>query len=105
MCIVNYVVTKQAECEEVVKAKDPVVVHCGFRRFVMRPIYSSNTRGGTNNVHKAERFLQPGRSTIATAYAPITYGPAPVLMFKYHENENIGNYRLFITFIFYLFIK
>ncbi|ORX77145.1 DUF663-domain-containing protein [Anaeromyces robustus] len=89
MCIVNYVITKHSECEEVVKAKDPVVVHCGFRRFVMRPIYSSNTRGGTNNVHKAERFLQPGRSTIATAYAPITYGPAPVLMFKYNENENI----------------
>lgn len=97
MSVINYVITKNAECEDVIKSKDAVVLHCGFRKFVIHPIYSANTRGGSNNVHKAERFLQQGRSTIATAYAPIQYGPAPVLMFKYNENESADEFPTLIA--------
>ncbi|TPX71823.1 hypothetical protein SpCBS45565_g00888 [Spizellomyces sp. 'palustris'] len=82
----NFVVTRNAEYTEPVKSKDPMLLHCGFRRYVVQPMYSTNTRGGTNNVHKFERFLQPGRSAVATVYAPIQFGPAPVLMFKYDES-------------------
>ncbi|KAI8916941.1 hypothetical protein DFJ77DRAFT_325864 [Powellomyces hirtus] len=67
-----------------VKSKEPMILHCGFRRYVVQPLYSTNTRGGSNNVHKFERFLQTGRSSIATVYAPIQFGPAPVLMFRYN---------------------
>ncbi|KAF9167328.1 hypothetical protein DFQ26_004969 [Actinomortierella ambigua] len=84
MSVLNFVVTRTAEYEGIVKAKDPLVLHCGFRRYVVRPIYSQNSRKGkgTNNVHKSERFLQHGRSTIATVYAPIMFGNLPVVLTK-----------------------
>lgn len=69
----------------VIKSKDAVLLCCGFRRFVTRPIYSTNTKGGTNNVHKFERFLQPGRTSIGTVYAPVQYSPAPVLVFTSNQ--------------------
>ncbi|KAG0236041.1 hypothetical protein BGW42_004149 [Actinomortierella wolfii] len=84
MSVLNFVVTRNAEYDGIVKAKDPLVLHCGFRRFVVQPLYSQNTRKGkgTNNVHKAERFLQHGRSTVATVYAPIMFGQLPVMLTK-----------------------
>lgn len=82
MSMVNMAVTKTSEYEEPVKSKDEMLVQIGFRRFWASPIYSTDTRGGVNNVHKFERFLQPGRQSIAAAYLPIQFGPAPVLFLK-----------------------
>ncbi len=31
--------------------------------------------------HKMERFLYGGRASCASVYAPVTYGPMPVLAF------------------------
>ncbi|KAI9021947.1 hypothetical protein DFJ74DRAFT_671178 [Hyaloraphidium curvatum] len=80
--LVNMVVTKTSEYEEPVKSKDQMLVQLGFRRFWASPIYSTDTRGGVNNVHKYERFLQPGRPSMASAYLPIQFGPAPVLFLR-----------------------
>ncbi|KAF9946499.1 hypothetical protein BGZ65_009651, partial [Modicella reniformis] len=90
MGVINFVVTRNAEYEGVVKAKDPLVLHCGFRRFVVRPVFSQNTRNGkgTNNVHKSERFLQQGRSTVVSVYAPIQFGSLPVILTKDSEDVN-----------------
>ncbi|TPX51272.1 hypothetical protein SeLEV6574_g00367 [Synchytrium endobioticum] len=75
----------------VVKSKDPMIVFSGFRRYVAQPIYSTDTRGGTNNVHKFERYLQPGRTSVASLYGPVTYGPGPVMMFKGDEEVRWTN--------------
>jgi pre-rRNA-processing protein TSR1 len=83
LSVVNFVVQRTASYTATVKSKDSVIVMCGFRQYVVQPLYSSYTRGGANNVHKFERFLQH-KPTVATIYAPIQFGPAPVLMFK-HE--------------------
>ena len=91
---VNFVIQRAADYQDPVKSKDAMVMMCGFRRFIVNPIYSSHTKGGTNNVHKFERFLQMGRSSVGTVFAPIQYSPAPVLMFKYIEdgmNWNAGS--------------
>ncbi|KAG0304524.1 hypothetical protein BGZ98_005410 [Dissophora globulifera] len=84
MGVINFVVTRNAEYDGIIKAKDPLVLHCGFRRFVVRPIFSQNSRSGkgTNNVHKSERFLQHGRSAVVTVYAPIQFGNLPVVLTK-----------------------
>lgn len=68
--------------EYIVKSKDPLLLCVGHRRYTVRPVYSSNTRGGTNNVHKFERFLQPGRTCIGTVYAPIQFAPCPITLFR-----------------------
>ncbi|KAI9205299.1 uncharacterized protein BJ171DRAFT_441509 [Polychytrium aggregatum] len=85
MSILNFLVQRNTENTDAVKSKDPVVIHCGLRRFVVSPIYSSASRNSTNNVQKFERYLQPGSISIGTVFAPIQFGPAPLLMFKYEE--------------------
>ncbi|KAG9298908.1 hypothetical protein G9A89_015930 [Geosiphon pyriformis] len=82
--VLNFSVTRNSEYIEPVKSKDPLILHCGFRRYVVHPLYSQNTRGGkgTNNVHKFERFFNIGRTCIATIYGPIHFGSLPVMLFK-----------------------
>lgn len=90
MGVINFVVNRNAEYDGIIKAKDPLVLHCGFRRFVVNPIFSQNSRNGkgTNNVHKSERFLQHGRSTVVTVYAPIQFGSLPVVLTKDGSDVN-----------------
>ncbi|KAI9094655.1 hypothetical protein DFS34DRAFT_628610 [Phlyctochytrium arcticum] len=79
--VLNFILTRNTEYNDPVKSKDAMLVQCGFRRYLTNPVYSSDTRGA-NNVHKFERFLQGGRNAVGTIYAPIQFGPAPILMFK-----------------------
>ena len=67
--VVNFLVKKAASYDTPVKSKDSMLLICGFRTFIVHPIYSTYTRGGPNNVHKFERFLGDGQ-TVATIYAP-----------------------------------
>ena len=63
--------------------QDTLILCCGFRKYLVNPIYSQNTQGkGTNNVHKFERFLNPGVTCIASIYGPIQFGHSPVMLFK-----------------------
>ena len=89
MSTLNMVIQRNPQQQDPIKSKDDVIVQCGFRRFVVQPIYSTNTRGGTNNVHKFERFLQQGHPSMATVFAPIQFGPAPVIFFK-HEASGMN---------------
>ncbi|KAJ1949833.1 ribosome biogenesis protein tsr1 [Linderina macrospora] len=83
MSVVHFTVTRNEEYEAPVRSKDPLVLHCGFRRYAVRPLFSQHTRGGpgTNNVHKFERFLQHGRVSVATVFAPIQFGASPVSLY------------------------
>lgn len=64
--------------EPVIRSKDPVMISCGFRRFINQPVYSQNTRG---HLHKVEKFFFAGSTVFATMYAPIMFPPASVIMF------------------------
>ncbi|ORE10704.1 DUF663-domain-containing protein [Rhizopus microsporus var. microsporus] len=88
MSLLNIQIQRDNAYEEPVKSKDPMVMHMGFRRYNVRPIYSQNTNKGSNNVHKFERFLQLGRSYVATVYGPIAFGKTPVMFYKETENKN-----------------
>lgn len=88
MSLLNIQVQRDNAYEETVKSKDPMVMHMGFRRYNVRPVYSQNTNKGTNNVHKFERFMQLGRSYVATVYGPIVFGKTPVMFYKETENVN-----------------
>jgi pre-rRNA-processing protein TSR1 len=45
-----------------------------------RPIFSSDDMH--MDKHKFERFLHPGRFSVATVFAPISFPPLPLLVFK-----------------------
>ncbi|RAL65856.1 hypothetical protein DID88_005519 [Monilinia fructigena] len=64
-----------------IKSKDEMIVQCGPRRFVVNPLFSQG--GNTpNDVHKFDRFLHPGQSTVASFIGPLSWGSIPTLFFK-----------------------
>ena len=77
----NYRITLPSDYPAPLKSKEPLVMQCGSRRLVVKPLYSQS--GHTpNNVHKFDRFLHPGQTATATIVAPLTWGSVPVLFFK-----------------------
>ncbi|CAO3644260.1 unnamed protein product [Mucor hiemalis] len=88
MSLINLQVQRDNAYEETVKSKDPMVMHMGFRRYNVKPIYSQNTNKGTNHVHKFERFMKMGRSYVATIYGPVVFGKMPVMFYKETDNVN-----------------
>ncbi|KAI8337479.1 hypothetical protein BC941DRAFT_396298 [Chlamydoabsidia padenii] len=86
--LLNLQITRDNAYEEPVRSKDPMILHMGFRRYLVKPIYSQNSNKGSNNVHKYERFLQMGRSSVATVYGPVVFGKVPCLLYKETEDVN-----------------
>lgn len=79
--VVNYLINLPSDYPESIKSKEELVVQCGFRRFVIRPLFSQS--GNTeNDVHKYCRFLHPGQSAIATFMGPVTWGSVPLVFYK-----------------------
>jgi pre-rRNA-processing protein TSR1 len=66
---------------EPIKGKEMMEFHCGFRRFQARPIYTQDV-GKQADKSKVERYFQPERFTVASAYCRVMFPPAAVLMFK-----------------------
>ncbi|GMK53652.1 hypothetical protein CspeluHIS016_0102380 [Cutaneotrichosporon spelunceum] len=64
---------------------DPLVLCAGPRRYNINPLFSQHVRGGgkgVNNVHKSERYLKPGSTTVVTTYGPACFGKLPCLLLK-----------------------
>nr|XP_023024450.1 pre-rRNA-processing protein TSR1 homolog [Leptinotarsa decemlineata] len=84
MSVLNTVL-KRTPCSDLpIKSKERLIFQCGYRRFVVNPIFSSHTNG---QKHKFERFFQPQSTVVATFYAPIQFPPAPVLCYKEINNK------------------
>ncbi|XP_075710270.1 pre-rRNA-processing protein TSR1 homolog [Rhinoderma darwinii] len=83
MSVVNMLMRRHAGNTEPVQAKEEMIFHCGFRRFRAAPLYSQHTSA---DKHKSERFLLSDAAVVVTAYAPITFPKASVLMFKQRSN-------------------
>ncbi|XP_078536258.1 pre-rRNA-processing protein TSR1 homolog [Lissotriton helveticus] len=83
MSVVNMAVRRHPGNSEPLKSKEELIFHCGFRRFRASPLYSQHT---TANKHKCERFLPSETTVVVTVYAPITFPPASVLLFKQRSN-------------------
>ena len=62
------------------KSKDILTFQVGFRTWQSRPIFSVNNLNSAK--HKYERFLTPGAFMACSAYGPVTYGPAPELVWR-----------------------
>lgn len=80
------------------ETQDPLILCVGPRRLQVNPIYSQHTRGGgkgANNVHKFERFLRHGVTSVATTYGPVVFGKQPCVFLK-ETSDPQGN--LFLGF-------
>ena len=66
-----------------------MILCVGPRRLRVNPIYSQHTRGGgkgANNVHKFERYLKPGVTSVATIYGPVLFGVQPCVLLRETED-------------------
>ncbi|XP_064112530.1 pre-rRNA-processing protein TSR1 homolog isoform X2 [Macrobrachium nipponense] len=80
MSVVNLVIKSHASGHyRAIKAKERLIFHLGFRRFANQPVFSEHTTG---NKHKFARFFHPGTTVVATMFAPITFPPLSVLVFR-----------------------
>ena len=79
MSVLNFVLHKSPSYAGVIKSKERLIFHVGCRRFSATPIFSAHTNG---NKFKYERFLKEDDVTVASVYAPITFPPASVVVFK-----------------------
>ncbi|KAM4566344.1 pre-rRNA-processing protein TSR1 homolog [Odontesthes bonariensis] len=85
MSVMHVLVRRHPSNTEPIKSKEELVFHCGFRRFRACPTFSQHTAA---DKHKMERFLQQDAPTVVSVYAPITFPPAGVLLFK-QRNDGI----------------
>ncbi|KAH7319664.1 hypothetical protein B0I35DRAFT_391509 [Stachybotrys elegans] len=84
----NYLINLSSDYPKSIKAKEELIVQCGPRRMVIKPLFSQP--GQTpNDVHKYCRFLHPGQSAIATFMGPMTWGSVPVLFYKRNTAEDV----------------
>lgn len=91
MSVVNVMLRQHASCDQPIKSKERLIFHIGCRRFATRPIFSAHTNGSK---FKYERFLRSDVATIASIYAPITFSPASVVVFKERAD---GSHMLIAT--------
>lgn len=87
MSLLNVVLKRSPSSTIPIKSKERLIFQCGFRRFVVNPIFSQHTNG---NKHKLERFFQPNSTVVASFYAPIQFPPAPVLCFRENPNGSLS---------------
>ena len=98
--VLHFVVQRNTEYNGTIKAKDPLIMSVGPRRYRIRPVYSQHVRGGAkgaNNVHKSEKFLRPGKAAVATTYGPVCFGKTGCLLLK--EGDDPAGTLIFGHFI------
>ncbi|GBG27889.1 Pre-rRNA-processing protein TSR1-like [Hondaea fermentalgiana] len=90
LSVMNCNIQKNPEYEEPVKARSELVMSCGLWRRKVRPAFSENTVNCDK--HKFERFLHAGRWSVATVYAPLTFGSnVPVVLLDSQANEMVAS--------------
>mmetsp|Transcript_34217 Transcript_34217/g.54795 ORF Transcript_34217/g.54795 Transcript_34217/m.54795 type:complete len:565 (-) Transcript_34217:1905-3599(-) len=90
LSVLNCNIQKVPSYEKPVKARDVVLMSCGIWRREVRPAYSENNANCDKN--KFERYLHAGRWSVATAYAPLTFGAnVPVLLLNATSHELVAN--------------
>ncbi|KAI9839528.1 MAG: hypothetical protein M1819_002154 [Sarea resinae] len=79
--VANYSITLSSDYDAPIRSKEELIVQCGPRRFLIKPLFSQP--GNTpNNVHKFDRYLHPGRTAMATCIGPLTWGSVPTLFLR-----------------------
>ncbi|CAK1354137.1 unnamed protein product [Cercospora beticola] len=88
--VVNVSITLSSDYPEPIKSKSPLIMQCGARRLLIKPLFSA--AGNTpNNVHKFDRYLHPGRTAVATFIGPVTWGSVPCLFFQAPTASTAGD--------------
>ena len=91
MCVLNVVIKRNKSDggfsqDDVIKSKERLIFHMGYRRFTACPIFSQHTNG---NKHKYVRYWLQDDIIVMTIFAPIMFPPANVLVYKGERGMNL----------------
>lgn len=78
--VLHFSIRKHDTYDAPIKAKEELLFHVGFRQFISRPVFSSDSINA--NKHKMERFLHAGRFSVASVFAPICFPSLPLIALK-----------------------
>ncbi|KAK7483662.1 hypothetical protein BaRGS_00025095 [Batillaria attramentaria] len=87
MSVIHFVIRRTAGFTQTIRSKDRLVFQVGYRRFSACPIFSQHTSG---DKQKFERYLPQEGAVVATMFAPIMFGPAPVLVFTPGQDQLVA---------------
>ncbi|PKA51052.1 hypothetical protein AXF42_Ash007709 [Apostasia shenzhenica] len=85
MSVLHFSIRKHDSYDAPIKSKENFTFHVGFRQFVARPVFSSDNIN--TDKHKMERFLHPGRFSVASIYAPISFPTLPLIVLKNKQGD------------------
>lgn len=75
-------IARHGDYTEVMKSKQEIWLHCGFRRFMSRPTFSEvPKKASTCKKFKFMRFLRQDDTAAISMYAPVMFPPCRLLMF------------------------
>ena len=89
LCVMHYKFTANYEQEnDIVENmnKNVFECHCGFRRYLIKPIFSNDIFTGGDKL-KLQKFLEKDKFYVMTAYAQLTYPNSPIILFT-HKTVN-----------------
>lgn len=111
MSVMNVVLKRAPGSTVPIKSKERMIVQCGYRRFIVNPVFSQHTNSDRHKVNQKntllvliedqaiiqilittfqyERFFRPGDTVVATFYAPIQFPPSPILCFQENPDTSL----------------
>mmetsp|Transcript_95636 Transcript_95636/g.274568 ORF Transcript_95636/g.274568 Transcript_95636/m.274568 type:complete len:788 (-) Transcript_95636:41-2404(-) len=80
--VMHTTISRHREYKEVMKSKQEMALHCGFRRLTARPTYSEIPKKSSScKKYKFMRFLHEDTVACASFYAPVIFPPSRIMMF------------------------
>lgn len=58
MSVMNVVLKRLPDSEAPIKSKETLIIQCGYRRFVVNPIFSQHTNGDKHKVSKYSKNIK-----------------------------------------------
>ena len=78
--MLHFQLTRNSEYTESIKSKTLMLAHVGFRKFFVQPIFSDISAGDRTKYSKF--FHENEKFRLCSFFGPITYHPAPILLFS-----------------------
>ena len=89
LCVMHYKFTANYEQDNTIVEnmnKNVFECHCGFRRYLIKPIFSNDIFTGGDKL-KIQKYLEKDKFYVMSTYAQLTYPNSPIILFA-HKTIN-----------------
>ena len=87
--VVHFLLRRRPEHQDLIKGKTLMIFNCGFRKILVRPVFSEDGFGHGDK-HLIHRYFKHEEFTVATCYCPVMFPSAPLLAFLPNLDERFA---------------